>query len=61
MVKDARQNEVENKKIVCWASPGCIHQCGLIAGVDDGRLVGIDGKEAVERSAERYLRYIRET
>jgi glyoxylase-like metal-dependent hydrolase (beta-lactamase superfamily II) len=32
-----------------------------IYGGWNGRLVGIDGKEAVERSAERYLRYIRDT
>ena len=34
---------VEEKKIVCWASPGCIHQCGLIATVKDGELVGLRG------------------
>jgi glyoxylase-like metal-dependent hydrolase (beta-lactamase superfamily II) len=27
----------------------------------NGRIVSVDGKDAVERSAERYLRYIRET
>jgi glyoxylase-like metal-dependent hydrolase (beta-lactamase superfamily II) len=32
-----------------------------IYGGWNGRLVGIDGKAAVERSAERYLRFIRET
>jgi len=40
----ARQGtRVVEKKIVCWASPGCIHQCGLIATVRDGRLVGLRG------------------
>ena len=39
----ARGGKVEEKKIVCWASPGCIHQCGLIAAVEDGRLVGLRG------------------
>jgi thiosulfate reductase / polysulfide reductase chain A len=34
---------VEEKKIVCWASPGCVHQCGLIATVEDGRLVRLRG------------------
>ncbi len=33
----------QEKKIVCWASPGCVHQCGLIATVKDGRLVGLRG------------------
>ena len=31
------------KKIVCWASPGCVHQCGLIATVEDGKLVRLRG------------------
>ena len=34
---------VQEKKIVCWASPGCIHQCGLIATVEDGKLIGLRG------------------
>ena len=34
---------VTQKKIVCWASPGCVHQCGLIATVEDGRLVRLRG------------------
>ncbi len=33
----------EEKKVVCWASPGCIHQCGLIATVEDGELVHLRG------------------
>ncbi len=40
--KREREN-VEEKKIVCWASPGCVHQCGLIATVEDGRLVRLRG------------------
>jgi thiosulfate reductase / polysulfide reductase chain A len=40
--KRERENVVE-KKIVCWASPGCVHQCGLIATVEDGRLVRLRG------------------
>ena len=34
---------IEEKKVVCWASPGCIHQCGLIATVEDGRLTRLRG------------------
>jgi len=33
----------EEKKVVCWASPGCIHQCGLIATVEDGELTQLRG------------------
>jgi len=43
MAERAKQGKVEEKKIVCWASPGCIHQCGLIATVEDGRLVKLRG------------------
>ena len=31
------------KKIICWASPGCHDNCGLLATVDDGRLVDTCG------------------
>ncbi|MDR0817340.1 MAG: molybdopterin-dependent oxidoreductase [Clostridiales Family XIII bacterium] len=31
------------KKIVCWASPGCHENCGLIATIEDGRLVKLRG------------------
>ncbi|MCX8032263.1 MAG: molybdopterin-dependent oxidoreductase [Thermoleophilia bacterium] len=37
------KENVQERKVVCWASPGCIHQCGLIATVKDGRLVGLKG------------------
>jgi anaerobic selenocysteine-containing dehydrogenase len=37
------ETDVQERKIVCWASPGCVHQCGLIARVKDGRLVGLRG------------------
>jgi hypothetical protein len=32
-----------------------------IYGGWNGRIVKVDGRDAVERSAERYLRFIRET
>ncbi len=40
---DDKSGRTEEKKIVCWASPGCIHQCGLIATVKDGELVHLRG------------------
>ena len=41
--QEPQEAGTQEKKIVCWASPGCIHQCGLIATVKDGRLVRLRG------------------
>jgi thiosulfate reductase / polysulfide reductase chain A len=41
--KDAGETSVEEKKIVCWPSPGCHQECGLIATVRGGRLVQLKG------------------
>ncbi len=43
MNEEQKHEGLEEKKIVCWASPGCIHQCGLIATVKDGELVHLRG------------------
>ena len=32
------------KKIICWASPGCHDNCGLLAMVENGRLMDVHGK-----------------
>ena len=56
MADRTKQDGVEEKKIVCWASPGCIHQCGLIAAVEDGRLVGLRGNP--DYPTPEYLRSI---
>ncbi|MDR0817363.1 MAG: molybdopterin-dependent oxidoreductase [Clostridiales Family XIII bacterium] len=31
----------EEKQVVCWASPGCKLYCGLIATIEDGKLVSL--------------------
>jgi anaerobic selenocysteine-containing dehydrogenase len=36
---------VEERKIVCWASPGCHENCGLIATVEDGELKKLRGNK----------------
>ena len=43
--KEALEKRVEDKKIICWPSPGCIHMCGLIAKMQDGRLVNLKGNK----------------
>ena len=43
---------IEEKKVVCWASPGCIHQCGLIATVEDGRLTPAGAREKILADAD---------
>ena len=40
---DTKEEGVEEKKIICWPSPGCIHMCGLTAKVKDGKLVSLTG------------------
>jgi anaerobic selenocysteine-containing dehydrogenase len=41
--RQSDERKLQEKKIVCWASPGCVHQCGLIATVEDGTLVRLRG------------------
>ncbi len=36
-----KEKAVETKKIVCWASPGCHDNCGLLATVKDGRIIDL--------------------
>ena len=36
---------VEGKKLICWPSPGCIHNCGLTATVKDGKLICLKGNK----------------
>jgi hypothetical protein len=43
--EDIKKEGTEERKIMCWPSPGCIHMCGLIASVKDGRLVGLNGNK----------------
>jgi thiosulfate reductase/polysulfide reductase chain A len=38
-----KKEGLETKKIICWAGPGCHCQCGLLADVKDGKLVGLRG------------------
>ena len=33
----------EERKVVCWATPGCHENCGLIATNEDGKLTGLRG------------------
>ena len=47
--KEAKERGVEEKKIICWPSPGCIHKCGLIATVKEGRLIGLKGNKDYQR------------
>jgi anaerobic selenocysteine-containing dehydrogenase len=41
-VKDA---DVEVRKAICWPSPGCSENCGLLVTVKDGRIVDIRGNK----------------
>lgn len=41
--EDVQEEGIEVKRIVCWASPGCHHMCGLLAMVKDGKLVELKG------------------
>ena len=34
---------VETKKVICWPSPGCHGNCGLLVSVKDGKIVGMRG------------------
>lgn len=44
MTSGERREESEQfKKIVCWPSPGCTHDCGLLATVKNGRIVSLRG------------------
>jgi len=43
---DATGN-TEVKKIVCWPSPGCSGNCGLLASVKDGRIVRLRGNREI--------------
>ncbi|MFC1862887.1 hypothetical protein ACFL1Z_02920 [Thermodesulfobacteriota bacterium] len=43
--RDTEKKGVEEKKIVCWASPGCKHECRLIATVKDGKLINLKGNK----------------
>jgi anaerobic selenocysteine-containing dehydrogenase len=43
--EDTREEGIEEKKIICWASPGCKHECGLIATVKDSKLVNLRGNK----------------
>ena len=36
----------ESRKISCWPSPGCTTNCGMLARVRDGRIVGLRGDPA---------------
>ncbi|HUJ68668.1 MAG TPA: molybdopterin-dependent oxidoreductase [Syntrophorhabdales bacterium] len=36
---------VEKKKAICWPSPGCSENCGLLVTVRDGRIVDIRGNQ----------------
>ena len=37
------QTGIETKKVVCWASPGCVGFCGLLVDVKDGKIVSMRG------------------
>ncbi|MFC2007005.1 molybdopterin-dependent oxidoreductase [Chloroflexota bacterium] len=46
MVDEANnKGNTEVKKIVCWASPGCVDQCSLLATVKDGRIEKLTGNQ----------------
>ena len=34
---------VEIRKVICWPSPGCSSNCGLLATVKDGKIVSLRG------------------
>ena len=37
------KKKTEEKPVICWMSPGCIHYCGLIATIENGKLVKLRG------------------
>jgi thiosulfate reductase / polysulfide reductase chain A len=37
---------IETKKIACWPSPGCTTNCGMLAKVKNGKIVGLRGDPA---------------
>ena len=44
MINPTNKEEIsEVKKIMCWGSPGCSSNCGLLATVKDGRIVNLRG------------------
>jgi thiosulfate reductase / polysulfide reductase chain A len=53
----------ETKKVTCWASPGCAHQCGLLVNVKDGKIVSMKGnRESPSKGAhcaERFPHFIK--
>ena len=40
---EEKPGRIEEKKIICWPSPGCVEFCGLTATVEDGKLVRLRG------------------
>ena len=36
---------IEEKQIVCWQTPGCIHYCRVVAYVEDGKLLRVRGNQ----------------
>ena len=36
---------IEEKPIVCWMGPGCVHYCRLLATVEDGKLTKLRGNK----------------
>jgi len=38
-----REGDANVRKVTCWASPGCHNRCGLLATVNDGRIVQLKG------------------
>ena len=43
METESNKGNIEVKKVVCWASPGCHDICGILVTVEDGRIVKISG------------------
>lgn len=37
------EKDIETRKVTCWASPGCGHQCGLLVSSKDGKILSIKG------------------
>ena len=41
--KDTNKEAHEVKKVGCWPSPGCHDKCGILASIEEGRIVKLKG------------------
>jgi anaerobic selenocysteine-containing dehydrogenase len=41
--RDSAADQVQSRKIICWPSPGCSENCGLLVTSRDGKIVDIRG------------------